>query len=143
MVFLQGTASSRLAAKNLTRICQRVCRRSSTNPYTLATDIFGIGFITADKIAGNLGISKNLRSGRAGILDVLHQLSDEGTFIIPTSHWIEECKKILGVERDTMIEGIRQISFEKKLSLKTSTKKTSEEITRLSILLNSMFVRSG
>ena len=82
------------------------------NPYRLATDIFGIGFITADKIAGNLGISKESQiRAEAGILHVLHQLSDEGHVYYPYEPLVEECRKILGVERDTIVKAFGKISF--------------------------------
>jgi exodeoxyribonuclease V alpha subunit len=51
----------------------------SRNPYQLAADIYGIGFVTADTIARNLGIepSSNFRY-QAGILYVLHLAAEEG-----------------------------------------------------------------
>jgi exodeoxyribonuclease V alpha subunit len=54
------------------------------NPYRLATDVFGIGFVTADKIAQMLGFAKDseLRA-EAGILYVLHELTDEGHVYYP------------------------------------------------------------
>lgn len=42
------------------------------NPYQLADDIYGIGFLTADKIARNLGAAPDSEFRyRAGILHVL------------------------------------------------------------------------
>jgi exodeoxyribonuclease V alpha subunit len=49
------------------------------NPYRLAIDIFGIGFKTADKIAGQLGISPSSpERAQAGVLHVLGELSNGG-----------------------------------------------------------------
>jgi exodeoxyribonuclease V alpha subunit len=54
------------------------------NPYRLAMDIFGIGFVTADRIAEKLGFAKDSDvRAEAGILYVLHQLSDEGHVYYP------------------------------------------------------------
>jgi len=40
-----------------------------SNPFRLAADIFGIGFTTADRIAGKLGFEKNAPARvQAGIL---------------------------------------------------------------------------
>jgi len=49
------------------------------DPYCLAREVRGIGFKTADQIAGTLGISKEseLRA-RAGIEYVLQELTNEG-----------------------------------------------------------------
>jgi exodeoxyribonuclease V alpha subunit len=51
----------------------------SENPYRLARDIRGIGFRTADQIAGKLGIEKTaLIRVRAGIAYALTEAMDEG-----------------------------------------------------------------
>ncbi len=48
------------------------------NPYQLAIDIFGIGLRSADKIAGQLGISPTSpQRAEAGVLHVLATFSDE------------------------------------------------------------------
>ena len=58
MVFLQGHGvSTLLAVKIFKQYGNRAITVVKENPYRLALDIFGIGFKTADKIAGNLGIS--------------------------------------------------------------------------------------
>ncbi len=73
----------------------------SENPYRLAVDIFGIGFKTADKIAGNLGMaSDSPQRAEAGILHALGTLSDEGHVCIPRQQLVEKAIKILGVGED-------------------------------------------
>ena len=66
------------------------------NPYRLATDIFGIGFVTADQIAEKLGFDKNseLRA-EVGILYVLNQLADDGHVYYPYEPLIGKCQEIL------------------------------------------------
>ena len=60
MVFLQ---SHGVGITRATRIYKTYGEKAieivSQNPYQLAKDIRGIGFISADTIAGNLGIAKN------------------------------------------------------------------------------------
>jgi len=70
MVFLQGHGvSSTYAAKIYKQYGQASIKVVQENPYRLAADIFGIGFKTADKIAGNLGIDRNSEiRAEAGIL---------------------------------------------------------------------------
>ncbi len=80
MLFLQTHGvSSGYATKIFKQYGDRSIQVVKENPYRLATDIFGIGFITADNIAEKLGFDKNseLRA-EAGILYVLNQLSDDG-----------------------------------------------------------------
>jgi exodeoxyribonuclease V alpha subunit len=84
------------------------------NPYRLAMDIFGVGFVTADSIAEKLGFEKNSPVRvKAGIVYVLHQLSDDGHVYYPYESLIKECGKILDVERSDIVEGIGGIEAEK------------------------------
>ena len=87
MVFLQGNGVSPTYAMKIYRQYGKdSVRIVSENPYRLAMDIFGIGFITADRIAANLGIPKESRiRAEAGILHVLHELSDEGHVYYPST----------------------------------------------------------
>lgn len=56
----------------------------SQNPYQLATDIYGIGFVTADEIARNLGIAPDSTYRyRSGILHVLSEAAEEGHCYLP------------------------------------------------------------
>jgi ATP-dependent exoDNAse (exonuclease V) alpha subunit len=61
----------------------------SENPYRLARDIRGIGFRTADQIAGRLGIEKTaLIRVRAGIAYALTDAMDEGHCGLPAEELI-------------------------------------------------------
>jgi len=86
------------------------------NPYRLAADIFGIGFITADKIAEKLGFAKDseLRA-QAGILYVLYQLADEGHVYYPHGPLIKKSREILQVEQDVILQARGTIALEKRI----------------------------
>ena len=57
MLFLQGNGvSTTYAVKIFKQYGQDAIAVVSNNPYRLAQDVYGIGFITADTIARNLGI---------------------------------------------------------------------------------------
>ncbi|KHK01666.1 SF1B family DNA helicase RecD2 [Desulfovibrio sp. TomC] len=90
------------------------------NPYRLAHDIFGIGFVTADKIAQKLGFDKNspLRA-EAGILYVLHQLSDEGHVFYPREPLIEKAIEILEVEAGVLTDALGRLAREQKIVAET------------------------
>jgi len=97
MVFLQSHGvSSGYATKIFKHYKDQSIEIVKTNPYRLAKDIFGIGFLTANKIAEKLGIAKNseLRA-EAGILYVLNQLSDDGHVYYPYELLIKKCQEIL------------------------------------------------
>ena len=80
MIFLQGHGvSATYSAKIFKQYGNQSIKVVKENPYRLARDIHGIGFITADKIAQNLGIDPNsLIRAKAGVVYVLNELTDEG-----------------------------------------------------------------
>jgi len=70
----------------------------SENPYRLARDIRGIGFRTADQIAGKLGIEKTaLIRVRAGIAYALTEAMDEGHCGLPAEELISHTQTLLEV----------------------------------------------
>ena len=106
MIFLQGHGvSSTYAGKIFKTYGKHSIQTVQENPYRLATDIFGIGFITADKIAQKLGFSPE--SGfriQAGIIYVLHQLSDEGHVYYPGQDLVQKAAEILKVD-ESLVAG--------------------------------------
>jgi exodeoxyribonuclease V alpha subunit len=83
------------------------------NPYRLATEIFGIGFVTADSIAEKLGFAKEseLRA-EAGILYVSNQLADEGHVYYPYEPLVEKCRETLQVGREVIVKVFGTIILE-------------------------------
>ena len=68
------------------------------NPYRLASEIWGIGFVTADKIAYKLGVDPEAATRvRAGITYVLGQAADEGHVYLPLEFLSTRCVSMLGV----------------------------------------------
>ncbi len=115
MIFLQthGVGSG-FATKIFKQYGSRSIAVVRENPYRLATDVFGIGFLTADRIAEKLGFSKD--SGlrvEAGILYVLSQLADEGHVYYPYEPLIRKCEEILGVDRDLVVRAADMIADDK------------------------------
>jgi len=71
------------------------------NPYRLARDIRGIGFVTADALARRLGIEKTAAiRARAGIAYALMQAIDEGQCGLPREQLVESATKLLDVPGD-------------------------------------------
>ncbi|HYI69084.1 MAG TPA: ATP-dependent RecD-like DNA helicase, partial [Skermanella sp.] len=70
----------------------------SENPYRLARDIRGIGFITADAIAARLGIEKTaMVRARAGIAYALAEAMDEGHCGLPRDELLKLAEKLLDI----------------------------------------------
>jgi exodeoxyribonuclease V alpha subunit len=117
MIFLQTHGvSSGYATKIFKQYGSRSIAVVKQNPYRLATDIFGIGFVTADQIAEKLGFAKDsaLRA-EAGILYVLNQLSEEGHVYYPYEPLIDKCQEILQVGREVIVNAFGSITLEKRI----------------------------
>ena len=77
------------------------------NPYRLARDISGIGFKTADELAGRLGIDpmSEIRA-RAGISWVLAKLADSGSCASPRSQLLREASAMLEIPEELVAGAI-------------------------------------
>jgi exodeoxyribonuclease V alpha subunit len=117
MLFLQGhEVSSSYAAKIYRHYGKESLRVVRENPYKLSEDIFGIGFLTADKIATKLGIPKDAAMrAEAGIMYVLQKLADEGHVYYPLEPLVEECRNILDVEAVAVGTAVKKMEGEKKI----------------------------
>jgi len=117
MLFLQSNGiSSAYAVKIYKEYANDSIKIVTENPYRLATDIFGIGFIIADKIARNLGFDKNsILRAEAGILYVLNKLADDGHVYYPYKELTIKCNEILEVDYDIIISAFSKIIQERKI----------------------------
>ncbi len=128
MMFLQSHGvSSGYATKIFKQYKNRSIAVVTENPYRLAMDIFGIGFVIADSIADKLGFSKSssLRI-EAGIIYVLHQLSDEGHVYYPYEYLVKKSQETLGVDRDTVTQALGNLAMDKKIVLEDSNESFNE-----------------
>jgi exodeoxyribonuclease V alpha subunit len=117
MVFLQGHGvSPAYAVKIFRQYGREAVPVVRDNPYRLAEDVFGIGFLTADRIAEKLGIAKDspIRA-RAGIQYVLNRLSDEGHVYYPMEPLVEQCSKVLEIDQGTVREAIRSAATDRRV----------------------------
>lgn len=99
MVFLQTYGVSPAFAQKIFKTYRtQSITKVKENPYTLARDIFGIGFKTADTLAQKMGIvSDSAQRLDAGIEYVLSQLSNDGHVCYPVQEFLQEAEKMLEV----------------------------------------------
>ncbi|WP_051965549.1 helix-hairpin-helix domain-containing protein [Thermanaerosceptrum fracticalcis] len=84
------------------------------NPYRLADDIWGIGFKTADKIAGQMGFERNsFERCRSGIIYVLNELANEGHCYATREQLLDEAEKMLELEKPLIGETLERMIAEK------------------------------
>lgn len=99
MIFLQEHGVSPTFA---TRIFKKYGAESiplvRENPYRLARDIFGIGFLSADRIAASLGFTKDSpQRAAAGLVHTLYENLDQGHVYVPRTMLIEHAKNLLDI----------------------------------------------
>jgi exodeoxyribonuclease V alpha subunit len=106
MIYLQSYGvSSRMASRIFEEYKGETIERVQENPYTLAEDVFGIGFIRADGIALNMGTPRNAPARlESGLSYVLGQLSNEGHTYAPREMLIEKACELLQVEDRAEVE---------------------------------------
>ncbi len=119
MLFLQSHGvSSGYATKIFKQYGNRSIAVVRENPYRLAADIYGIGFVTADQIAAKLGIAKNAPVRvEAGILYVLHQLSDDGNVYYPYEPLISKSCEILDVDRQAVVDALGRLAVDRTIEM--------------------------
>jgi exodeoxyribonuclease V alpha subunit len=100
MLFLQGHGvSTTYAVKIFKQYGQEAIAVVERNPYQLAQDVYGIGFITADTIARNLGIAPGSPFRyRSGLVHVLNQAAEDGHCFLPQAALVASGVKCLTLE---------------------------------------------
>jgi exodeoxyribonuclease V alpha subunit len=111
MVFLQSHGvSPALAVRIYKQYGDGAATVVTTDPYRLARDVYGIGFITADRIARNLGIAPDAPERvAAGVAYMLSQKADEGHVYVPQDELTEVSAKLLDVAADLAGQGIESL----------------------------------
>lgn len=108
MIYLQGFGvSTRMASRIYQQYGYQTISTVQDNPYALADDVFGIGFIKADAIARNMGVAPDDRNRiRAGLSYALNQMSKDGHVYEPRAELVQEAARLLGVEDTARIEAV-------------------------------------
>ncbi len=117
MLFLQSHGVSPSYAQKIYRqYGDRTIAMVRRNPYRLAHDIPGIGFLIADGIAAKLGYDKDapLRL-QAGILYLLDQLAGQGHLYYPYDALIAKCCTVLKSLRPPIEGAMAALAKEKKI----------------------------
>ncbi|HYV39221.1 MAG TPA: ATP-dependent RecD-like DNA helicase [Gemmataceae bacterium] len=108
MMFLQGYGIGTARAHRIYKTYgDKAIEKVRENPYRLATDIWGVGFQTADEIAQRIGIDRAspLRA-RAALNYTLKTLSDEGHCGFPEEAVIERTAGLVNIDRDIIVKAV-------------------------------------
>ena len=91
------------------------------NPYRLSEDIWGVGFLTADKIAQQIGFTKEhpLRI-KAGALYVMSQLEKNGHVYCPYDELVKKASDILEADTDVTKTAVTTLTQEGRLIIENN-----------------------
>ena len=126
MIFLQQFGiSDNLAVKIYNTYGERIYKVIKENPYQLSDDIAGVGFKTADEIAGKVGIQidSDYRI-KSGIYYALLQSSLDGNTYLPVDELIRRTIDVLStrpdyeINEETVRTQIYNLTVDKKLIIK-------------------------
>jgi exodeoxyribonuclease V alpha subunit len=108
VLFLQRFGlSPSLAPKLITRYGVEAEETLRTNPYALVSEVRGIGFQTADKIARSIGIPhESPERIQAGVLCLLQETSGDGHCYYPVEPLLEAATKNLAVDEELIVAAI-------------------------------------
>ncbi|EFH31589.1 exodeoxyribonuclease V, partial [Streptomyces pristinaespiralis ATCC 25486] len=112
MVFLQGVGVSTSIAVRIYKKYEDASISVVRNqPYRLAADVWGIGFLTADKIAQAVGIPHDSPERvKAGLQYALSQSTDQGHCFLPEEQLIADAVKLLQVDTGLVIECLGELA---------------------------------
>src|SRR5712692_9630078 len=111
MLFLQSHGvSTSLAVKIYKAYGDAALNVVRREPYRLARDIYGIGFLTADKIARALGMKADDPARvDAGVRHVLGTFSDEGHVFAQRDALMQQSVLALDVNADLAAQAIERL----------------------------------
>ncbi|MBP2338941.1 exodeoxyribonuclease V alpha subunit [Saccharothrix coeruleofusca] len=114
MVFLQGVGvSTSLAVRIYKQYQDKSIDVVREEPYRLATDVWGIGFRTADVIAKAVGIPHDSpQRVKAGLQFTLSEATGDGNCFLPENELIGAAIKILQVDAGLVIECLAELVAE-------------------------------
>lgn len=112
MVFLQGVGvSTSIAVRIYKKYGDASISVVRNQPYRLAADVWGIGFLTADRIAQSVGIPHDSPDRvKAGLQYALSQSTDQGHCFLPEEQLIADAVKLLGVDTGLVIDCLGELA---------------------------------
>ncbi|MEU6660836.1 ATP-dependent RecD-like DNA helicase [Streptomyces sp. NPDC046821] len=114
MVFLQSVnVSTSIAVRIYKKYGDASIGVVKNQPYRLAADVWGIGFLTADRIAQSVGIPHDSPERvKAGLQYALSQSTDQGHCFLPEEQLISDAVKLLAVDTGLVIECLGELAGE-------------------------------
>ncbi|MGW1023924.1 SF1B family DNA helicase RecD2 [Streptomyces sp. NPDC002577] len=112
MLFLQTVqVSTSIAVRIYKKYGDASISVVKNQPYRLAADVWGIGFLTADRIAQSVGIPHDSPERvKAGLQYALSQSTDQGHCYLPEERLIADAVKLLQVDTGLVIDCLAELA---------------------------------
>lgn len=119
MVFLQGHGVGASLALRIFRVFGAdTIARVKEDPYALAHEVHGIGFLLADRIANQIGIRGDFPMRvEAGVLHVIGQFAEQGHCYVPLAVLKRNAAALLSVEEDPIEAAVDKLAARGELIL--------------------------
>ena len=105
-----------LAARIVRRYGASASALVQANPYRLADEVIGIGFRTADRLAGQLGIAPDAPERlRSALLHVLKEAGKDGHCYLPEDELVRRTAELLQCEAERLRPELPALAFEQEI----------------------------
>ncbi len=128
MVFLESAEISLTYANRIyKRFGNDAIRVVNDNPYRLASEVSGIGFVSADKIAAKLGIPKDAAPRvEAGVFYSLEESAKEGHVFMPKQALAEYAASLIGVDISPLTTAMDRLQLMGQIRMEPSESSDSD-----------------
>jgi exodeoxyribonuclease V alpha subunit len=108
MIFLQGYGvTSRMAARIHKHYGAETINKVTQDPFSLADEVFGIGFIRADEIARSMGVDADDHNRiRAGLHFALGQMTKDGHTYAPRGELVAKAVELLKITNAERVQAV-------------------------------------
>ncbi len=126
MVFLTGHGvTPGVAVKVFRRYGPSAVDVVRANPYRLAEDVFGVGFLTADRIARQLGIPGDAPERiEAGILHTLGDAAGQGHVFLPEEALVETASTLLEISDELVPQALARLAERRRVVVRPRSQDT-------------------
>lgn len=130
MIFLQGQGIGPAhSARILKHYGEETIRRVRENPYRLASDIDGIGFLTADTIARKVGIPEDSEiRAEAGLIHILEKSTESGNVYSLRSELLRKAEDLLGIAPSLLQAALERLHASRRIVIENLASERGEAV---------------
>lgn len=109
------------------------------NPYKLSEDVYGIGFKTADEIAGKMGVSLDSPYRmEAGLRFIIMNYAGEGHCYVPKEELLNKASQLLRIEKELLEDSLRTLALKNNVYIVNDGEETNVYYTPYHIAENNV-----